>query len=162
MEEGLDKALRTPGNPLDVILLSGYQMLSEPLLGQAAGSGLQRISESWAQVQAWKDAHPKAVVHFEFASTQDLGIRKALAEKLAPYADSVGCNEQELIGMLEVLGEDTLARQAQGMDAVSLFKGLESVFQKLKLKRLQLHMFGLYVCTLIRPGAEKRRPGLPG
>jgi ADP-dependent phosphofructokinase/glucokinase len=157
VDSGLDKALRVPGNPLDVILLSGYQMLSEPLLGQGAGSGLKRIEETWAQVQAWKTAHPKAVVHFEFASTQDLVIRKALAERLAPHADSVGCNEQELMGMLDVLGETTLAREAEAMDAVSLFKGLERVFEKLKLKRLQLHMFGLYV-TLIRPGAGKDGP----
>ena len=157
VEEGLDKALGVAANPLDVILLSGYQMLSEPLQGQVAGSGLKRISDSWAQVQAWKAAHPKAVVHFEFASTQDLAIRKALAEQLAPHADSVGCNEQELIGMLEVLGEDSLALQAHAMDSVSLFKGLEAVFKRLKLKRLQLHMFGLYV-TLLRPGSEKDGP----
>jgi ADP-dependent phosphofructokinase/glucokinase len=157
VEEGLDKALGVASNPLDVILLSGYQMLSAQLQGGAPGSGLQRISESWAQVLAWKAAHPRALIHFEFASTQDLAVRRALAQELAPYADSVGCNEQELIGMLEVLGEDTLARQAQALDSVSLFKGLEAVFRKLKLKRLQLHMFGLYV-TLIRPGVEKDGP----
>jgi ADP-dependent phosphofructokinase/glucokinase len=157
VESGLDQALRVPAHPLDVILLSGYQMLSEPLPGQPAGSGIQRITDSWAQVSAWKAAHPQAVVHFEFASTQDLGIRKALAEQLAPHVDSVGCNEQELIDMLRVLGEDTLARQAEGMDSVSLFQGLLWVFDKLKLKRLQLHMFGLYV-TLIRPGSEKDGP----
>ena len=157
VDSGLDKALRVASNPLDVILLSGYQMLSEPLPGQAAGSGLKRISDSWAQVQAWKAAHPKAVIHFEFASTQDLVIRKALAEQLAPYVDSVGCNEQELIGMLEVLGEDTLARQAEAMDSVSLYQGMLKVYEKLNLKRLQLHMFGLYV-TLIRPGAEVDGP----
>jgi ADP-dependent phosphofructokinase/glucokinase len=157
VDSGLDKALRVPSNPLDVILLSGYQMLSEPLPGLGAGSGLQRITDSWAQVQAWKAAHPQAVVHFEFASTQDLAIRRALAEQLAPHADSVGCNEQELIDMLKVFGQDALATQAGALDSVGLFQGLEWVFAKLKLKRLQLHMFGLYV-TLIRPGAEKDGP----
>ena len=157
IDKGLDEALRVPSNPLDVILLSGYQMLSEPLHGQAAGSGLKRITDSWAQVQAWKAAHPQAVVHFEFASTQDLKVRKALAEQLAPHADSVGCNEQELIDMLEVLGEPLLASDAKALDSVNLFKGLTFVFEKLKLKRLQLHMFGLYV-TLLRPGTEKDGP----
>ena len=157
VDRGLDAALSEASNPLDVILLSGYQMLSEPLHGLAAGSGLKRITDSWAQVQAWKAAHPNAVVHFEFASTQDLKIRKALAEQLAPHADSVGCNEQELIDMLEVLGELELAIDAKAMDSVSLFKGLAFVFEKIKLKRLQLHMFGLYV-TLLRPGTEKDGP----
>jgi ADP-dependent phosphofructokinase/glucokinase len=157
VDNGLDQALRRPENPLDIILLSGYQMLSADLPGQAAGSGLKRIGDSWTQVQAWKNAHPGAVVHFEFASTQDLAVRKALALELAPHADSVGCNEQELIDMLQVLDQPQLAREAQGMDSVGLFKGLRWVFEALKLKRLQLHMFGLYV-TLLRPGTEKDGP----
>lgn len=153
VDPGFDAALRRPENPLEVVLLSGYQMLSEPLPGQAAGSGIARISDSWAQVQAWKDAHPGAVLHFEFASTQDLKVRKALAEQMAPHADSVGCNEQELIDILDVIGETALAREAAGLDSVSLFKGLLRVFQALGVKRLQLHMFGLYV-TLLKPDAE--------
>jgi len=96
-------------------------------------------------------------VHFEFASTQDTAVRKALADRLAPQADSVGCNEQELIGILEVIGEAALARECAAMDAVSLFKGLLKVFLALKLKRIQLHMFGLYA-TLLAPGAEAEGP----
>jgi ADP-dependent phosphofructokinase/glucokinase len=157
VDPGFDAALRQPQNPLSVILLSGYQMLSEPLPGQAAGSGLKRIDDSWAQVKAWKAAHPGAVVHFEFASTQDTAVRKALADRLATQADSVGCNEQELIGILEVLGEGALARECAGMDAVSLFRGLLKVFEALKLKRIQLHMFGLYA-TLLAPGAAAEGP----
>lgn len=157
VDPGFDAAMRRADNPLDVILLSGYQMLSEPLAGGAPGSGLARIRDSWAQVQAWKAAHPKAVVHFEFASTQDLKVRQALAEQLAPHADSVGCNEQELIGVLEVIGEGALARACAGLDAVSLFKGLVRIYEKLGLKRIQLHMFGLYV-TLLRPGAGAEGP----
>jgi len=97
------------------------------------------------------------VVHFEFASTQDTAIRKALADHLAPQADSVGCNEQELIGILEVIGEAALAKGCAGLDAVGLFKGLLRVFEALKLKRIQLHMFGLYA-TLLDPAAEALGP----
>jgi ADP-dependent phosphofructokinase/glucokinase len=161
VDPGFDAAMRHPELALDVVLLSGYQMLSEPLPGRAAGSGLARIRESWIQVQAWKEAHPGAVVHFEFASTQDTAVRKALAEQLATQVDSVGCNEQELIGVLEVLGEGALARECQGLGSVSLFKGLLKVFQALKLKRLQLHMFGLYV-TLLDPAAEAQGPVFQG
>jgi ADP-dependent phosphofructokinase/glucokinase len=157
VDEPFDAAMRLPSNPLDVVLLSGYQMLAEPLEGGAPGSGLERIHDSWTRVRAWKDAHPKAVVHFEFASTQDLKIRAELASFLATKADSVGCNEQELIGILEALGESEAVRECQGLDAVGLFKGLLKVYQRLNLKRVQLHMFGLYV-TLIRPAARAEGP----
>ncbi|MGH7442841.1 MAG: ADP-dependent glucokinase/phosphofructokinase, partial [bacterium] len=65
--------------------------------------------------------------------------------------------EQELIGILEVLGESELVRECQDLRAVSLFKGLLRVFERLKLKRVQLHLFGLYI-TLIRPSARDEGP----
>lgn len=157
MDEHFDAAMRQSSLPLQVILLSGYQMLSEPLSGQAAGSGLERIHTSWKRVQAWKEAHRGVVVHFEFASTQDQKIRRELAFSLAKQADSVGCNEQELISILEVLGENAALRECQALDSVGLFKGLVKVFERLELKRIQLHMFGLYV-TLIRPSAADQGP----
>src|SRR5258708_569388 len=67
-------------------------------------------------------------------------------------ADSVGCNEQEEIQILEVLGEAALAREcAMTTDSVTLFKGLLRIFEKIQVGRLQLHMFGLYI-TLAKPG----------
>src|SRR6185369_16070802 len=84
--------------------------------------------------------------HLEFASTEDISIRKALAEKLVSRADSVGCNEQEEIQILEAIGETDLAQECRTkMDSVSLFKGLLKIFETLKPSRVQLHMFGLYV-----------------
>jgi ADP-dependent phosphofructokinase/glucokinase len=152
VDESFNRAMLKPETRLDYILLSGYQMLAEPLPGGAPGSGIKRIHDSWLQVKAWKAAHPKAVVHFEFASTQDQAVRKELAESLARHSDSVGLNEQELIGVLEVLGEASLVQECRSLDSVSLFKGLHRIFDRLALKRVQLHMFGLYV-TLIRKGA---------
>jgi ADP-dependent phosphofructokinase/glucokinase len=148
LDESFSRALREGFHPLDYILLSGYQVLSEPM--QGGGSGIERIGQSWKEIEAWKGAHPGCKVHLEFASTQDAAIRKAVAEKLAPRADSLGCNEQEEIDLLAVMGEEDLSREcARSMDSVSLFKGLLKLFQKLKPGRAQLHMFGLYV-TLAR------------
>ncbi|HXL73298.1 MAG TPA: ADP-dependent glucokinase/phosphofructokinase, partial [bacterium] len=102
IDEGFNKAMRKTANPLEYILLSGYQLLSEPM--QSGGSGVDRIEESWNDVVAWKQAHPGCKVHLEFASTQNLIIRKALVEKLATQADTLGCNEQEEIEILAVMG----------------------------------------------------------
>ena len=57
----------------------------------------------------------------------------------------MGCNEQEEVQILEALGESALARECAAMDSVSLFKGLVKIFETLKVPRIQLHMFGLYL-----------------
>jgi ADP-dependent phosphofructokinase/glucokinase len=137
VDKGFDAAMASPTQPLDVVLLSGYQMLGSKDLG--------RVADSWKKVESWKKAHPGSVVHFEFASTQDLEVRKALASQLAPKVDSVGCNEQEEIQILEALGENALARECAGMDSVSLFKGLMKIAEVFGCGRIQLHMFGLYL-----------------
>ena len=162
IDEGFNKEMRKTSNPLEFILLSGYQLLSEPM--QSGGSGLDRIDESWSDVEAWKQAHPGCTIHLEFASTQNLIIRKALVEKLAPLADTLGCNEQEEIEMLAVMGEDVLSNEcAKSMDSVSLFKGLLKIFERLNPGRIQLHMFGLYL-TLARKdwkqSGENMRDGM--
>ncbi len=144
VEEGFNRSMRDKAQPLEIILISGYQMLTEPLPG--GRSGIQFMEESWKDVEAWKSAHPGCIAHLEFASTEDISIRKALADKLVSRADSVGCNEQEEIQMLEAIGADALAHEcARKMDSVSLFKGLLKIFETLKPPRVQLHMFGLYV-----------------
>jgi len=97
------------------------------------------------------------VVHFEWASTQDPEVRRHLADTVVRDADSVGCNEHELIALLETLGEQALARDCVGLGSVPLFLGLRRVFDRLKLKRIQLHMYGLYL-TLLRPGLEHLGP----
>ena len=136
--------MRDKAQPLETILISGYQMLTEPL--QGGGSGIRFMEDSWKDVEAWKAAHPGSIAHLEFASTEDISIRKALADKLVPRADSVGCNEQEEIQILEAIGETSLAKECrEKMDSVSLFKGLLKVFETLKPSRVQLHMFGLYI-----------------
>jgi len=157
VDPGFDRAMARGSHPLDFILVSGYQLLSATLPGKKRGSGLARIDETWARVQAWRGAHPGALVHFEWASTQDAEVRRHLAATVAREADSVGCNEQELIALLESLGELTLASNCAGLGSVALFQGLRRVFERLKLKRLQLHMYGIYM-VLLRPELASLAP----
>ena len=153
VDPGFDRAMARGSHPVEIILVSGYQLLSATLPGQEPGSGLKRIDETWAQVQAWRAAHPGALVHFEWASTQDADVRRHLANTVVREADSVGCNEQELIALLGTLGEPSLAEDCAALGSVPLFRGLRRVFERLKLKRIQLHMYGIYV-TLLRQDME--------
>jgi ADP-dependent phosphofructokinase/glucokinase len=150
IDPSFDRALREAEPHLEYALLAGYQMLQHPLAD--GSSGLARIAQSKAVLDGWRKAHPGLVVHFEFASTQDSAVRKELLDTVAPWADSCGLNEQELIDVLEVMGEKELASECRGhLASVPLFRGLERIFQHTGVARIQLHMLGLYV-TLQKPG----------
>ena len=88
----------------------------------------------------------KMITHLEVASTQDKVIRKAIVEKISPLAESVGLNERETIDLLEILDQTDLAKATEEeTNSCNLFKAILFLKNKLKPKRIQLHMFGLYL-----------------
>ena len=148
--------------PFEYIILSGYQMLKENLADGL--KGIDRIEDSIEIVDKWRQGKSKHILHFEIASTQDKYIRKNLLDKLATDSDSIGFNERELIDMLEVIGEEELAKVCdKETTSANLFKGMVKVYEYTDCPRLQLHMFGLYI-TLQKKGfsvsPEKNRKGM--
>ena len=152
--DSFSNAMKKKETALDVVLMSGFHMLSQQLSNGA--SGCERVQTVWNEVKQWKASHPQCMVHLEFASTQDLAIRRTIAEVIAPEVDSIGLNEQELIDILEVLGHGVLAAECrQTMDSIHMFKGCLCLFQQFKPYRLQLHMFGLYFTLTQEKNAAK-------
>jgi ADP-dependent phosphofructokinase/glucokinase len=150
IDDAFDKKMCNPSTNFEYIILSGYQMLQNELLG--GGSGIDRIDKSIQIVENWRKNNPKNILHFEIASTQDKVIRKYLVDNLAKDVDSIGFNERELIDILEVIGEDKLAAKCdKETNSSNLFKGMLKLFDYTKCSRIQLHMFGLYV-TLQKKG----------
>lgn len=122
------------------LILSGFH----PLLSKH--NGLELIDGAVSLIKSWKEANRDLLVHLEIASTQDLAIRKAIATKIAPLADSCGLNERETIEMLEVFDEKSLAEQIEReTNACNLFDAILFLKQRLGVSRIQLHMFGLYI-----------------
>ncbi len=129
---------------IDYVLLAGYQMLTEPLAD--GGSALERIHESKQIVDQWRESNKDMIVHFEFASTQDRGVRKMLFAEMSPWADSMGLNEQELIDILEVIGEEATAKRCEKfLDPSDLTEALILLFNRSELPRIQLHFYGMYI-----------------
>lgn len=127
-------------NKVDYLLMSGFH----PLLSHLGG--LQLIENAVPVIEKWKKANPELILHLEVASTQDKAVRKAIIEKIAPLADSIGLNERETIDLLEITGQEELARQTeQETNSCNLFKAIMFLMKRLKVKRIQLHMFGLYL-----------------
>jgi len=144
IDEAFANCLSDENINYDYIILSGYQMLQEELSDKTLGT--DRIEASKKILEKWVNSNKNHVLHLEMASTQDVVIRKNLLDNLATKVDSLGFNERELIDLLEVIGEDDLAKECiENTNSVNLFRGMEKIFEYTNCPRLQLHMFGLYV-----------------
>ncbi len=127
-------------NKVDYLLMSGFH----PLLSHLGGEKL--IEDAVPVIAKWKQQNPNLIVHLEIASTQDKAIRQAIIEKIAPLADSVGLNERETIDLLEITGQKSLAQRIEKETTnCNLFEAVLFLKKKLNVKRIQLHMFGLYL-----------------
>lgn len=125
------------------LLLSGFHPLQEK------NNGVQLIKDAVPVLQRWQQQNPQMIIHLEIASTQDEVIRKAIVDNVVPCVQSVGLNERETIDLLNILGKEELAQQIEN-DTCSnlLFEAILFLKEKLKVKRIQLHMFGLYMTIL--------------
>lgn len=127
-------------NKVDYLLMSGFH----PLLSHLGGEEL--IKNAVPVIKKWKQANPNLIIHLEVASTQDKIIRQAIIEKIAPLADSIGLNERETIDLLEITGQAELAKRIEKeTSSRNLFEAVLFLKKKLNAKRIQLHMFGLYL-----------------
>ena len=144
IDSNFAEAVASYGGELNYCMLSGYQMLCEHLSN--GGNSLQRIVESKRLIDRWREGNDQLIVHFEYASTQDEVVRQQLFKEMDGWADSMGLNEQELIDLLEVVGQDELAAACRRtLASVELFEGLRWVFENCRVPRIQLHFFGLYL-----------------
>ncbi len=136
MDENFVKAAEK--NKLNYMVLSGFHALTEN------NDGVTLTKSVLPMLKIWKDNG--TIVHLEIASTQDLAVRKAIVETIAPQVDSVGVNERETIDVLEIIGQQNLAKICEeDTHSVNMFKALLEIKQAIKTPRIQLHMFGLYI-----------------
>ena len=127
-------------NKTQYVVLSGFHALT------ANNDGVNLIKKIVPELKKWKESNKEAIFHLEVASTQDIDVRKAIIDEITPFMDSIGVNERETIDILEAIGEEQIASLCKKMTtAENLFTGIVKIKEKLKVARVQLHMFGLYI-----------------
>lgn len=130
----------TYNHRMQYIVLSGYQALSKN------NHGILLIKKTIPIIKQWKKSSPHSLIHLEIASTQDIGIRRAIIKYIAPIVDSCGLNERETIDVLEVLNLRKMAIECnKNPTPLNLFKAIIKIKEKINCPRIQLHMFGLYI-----------------
>lgn len=124
--------------PVEAVVLSGYHPLT------VDGDGVELIKGSVPVIHQWQDKG--ALLHLEVASTQDVIIRRTIIEEIARRADSIGLNEREAVDVLDVCGEKELAEQCEANPTpLNLFEAVLKIKRYTGCRRVQLHMFGVYI-----------------
>lgn len=127
-------------HPVQYLLLSGFHALLEK------NNGVKLIKDTVPVLKKWQDNNKDLIIHLEIASTQDCIVRKAIIDNIAPLAQSVGLNERETIDLLEIMNQNKLKERIEKeTSSCNLFDALLYLKEQLKVPRIQLHMFGLYM-----------------
>lgn len=138
MNQYFDKYMQK--NPIQYLVLSGFH----PLL--AKNNGVELLKGVVPVIKNWQKANPDMITHLEIASTQDRIIRKNILKLIVPLSQSMGLNERETIDLLNVLEKKELAQKIEkNTTSCHLFEALIFLKETLKISRIQLHMFGLYM-----------------
>ncbi len=138
MNKGFINYLNT--HKISYLLLSGFHPLLEN------NGGVDLVKNTIPVLRKWKKHNPNLIIHLEIASTQDIAVRKAIVKYIVPFVDSVGLNERETIDLLNILGKSDLASDIEkNTTSDRLFDALIFLKKLLNVKRIQLHMFGLYM-----------------
>ncbi len=93
-------------------------------------------------------------VHLEFAFTADRTVREALVDLLGKFW-SVGLNEVELASIMEVIGEDEIARKLLARDPVDPLAVTEAMLklaEKTGVRRMHFHTYGYYLALTAYKG----------
>ena len=105
---------------LNYVILSGFHALTK------SSGGLKLLDKALPVIDAWRQKCLGCIIHLELASTQDVAIRKAIVNKIVPLVDSIGVNERETIDVLQVIGEEELAKKCEeNPNSVNLFEALK-------------------------------------
>jgi len=93
--------------------------------------------------------------HFEFAYTANRRVREALIE-LLPKFTSVGLNEVELASIMEIIGDEELAKEVLEGHIFSVIDAMNVLMDETGIERIHFHTYGYYLALTQYRGEEVR------
>ena len=93
--------------------------------------------------------------HFEFAYTASRRVREELIE-LLPKFTSVGLNEVELASIIDIIGDEELAREVLEGHVFSVIDAMNILMDETGIERIHFHTYGYYLALTQYRGEEVR------
>ncbi|WP_436317662.1 ADP-specific glucokinase [Thermococcus aggregans] len=130
-------------------------------------SGLQVLKEHYPDGMTYRDVLDRVEnhlnilnrynvkTHFEFAYTANRRVREALIE-LLPKFTSVGLNEVELASIIEIIGDEELAKEVLEGHVFSVIDAMNILMDETGIERIHFHTYGYYLALTQYMGEEVR------
>ncbi|XP_055607125.1 ADP-dependent glucokinase [Uranotaenia lowii] len=155
-----------PGFNPHLFVVSGLQMMDNYVYEAGVREG--RVQKVNSQM---RNQSPDTLIHFEMASFVELELLQLLLEKVVPFSDSLGMNEQELDNLQQVLqtGKISLVADSNPRVALSLdqartvFRTLNEEYFRQRFKdpsrrmltRLHLHTLAYQAILVVKDSKWK-------
>ena len=140
---------------MDGVLIAGYHLLRE---AYPDGSGYQeKLGRSLEQLRAWKSRNNKLHMHVELGHFSSIGIASDVFSGLAPIADSIGMNEDELAMLADMYEIDTSG--ILEMDACSIIRAAASMCKVFGTGRILVHTRELVISVSSASASSTSSPG---
>lgn len=139
---------------VDLAIISGLQVLKESYEDGTTYKDV--LNEVEAQLDVLNARNIKS--HFEFAYTANKKVRRALIN-LLPKFTSVGMNEVELASLMEIIGDEELAKEVIEGHVFSVIDAMHLLMDETGIQRIHFHTYGYYM-ALTQYKNEKVRDAL--
>ena len=112
-------AMQDPALDIDVLRISGFTQLHEPVVRERV------FADTARELRQWRAARPDLFIHLELGAMPDFRHVRQIVEALYPYVTSVGMNIDEL---RELLAVDGVVMAAPGPELVAQMRALSARF----------------------------------
>jgi ADP-dependent phosphofructokinase/glucokinase len=120
---------------MDGALIAGYHLLRKVYTD---GSGYaDKLRRSLEQLSSWKAGNSKLQIHAELGHFASVNIASDVFSGLAPIADSIGLNEDELAAFADIYKIDSSG--VLEMDAMSVIRTAASLCDLFGIRRILVH-----------------------
>ena len=136
---------------VDLAIISGLHVLKE-----SYETYKDVLNEVEAQLDVLNERNIRS--HFEFAYTANRKVRRALINLLSKFT-SVGLNEVELASLMQIIGDEELAKEVLEGHVFSVIDAMHLLMDETGIQRIHFHTYGYYM-ALTQYKNEKVRDAL--
>lgn len=157
INEELKKKLPEIGEMVDCAILSGYQGIKEKYSDGKTDDYYFRKGED--DIKLLKRNNKNLKIHLEFASIQNINLRKKIIDRIVPHVHCLGMDETEIANLIHTLGyhelSDNIIKYSKIEDIILASKIILDEHDNLELVQVHSMYYIMYLCKKDNPLSEE-------